>query len=104
MLSSIPDLRASIRDAVTRNLKAWMYEAREASRAVGRGALDAMEQRGRRWAARKRKEVSLALAKINGPIELGISERHECALRRGPVSFDVRLADALWQSRRRSRQ
>lgn len=79
MLSSIPESRAQIRDAVTRSLKAWMYEAREASRAIGKGALDAMEQRGRRWAARKRKEVQLALAKINGPIELGISERHECA-------------------------
>jgi len=84
MLSSIPESRAQIRDAVTRSLKAWMYEAREASRAVGKGALDAMEQRGRRWAARKRKEVQLALAKINGPIELGISERHECALAPSP--------------------
>ncbi|GAA6046541.1 hypothetical protein JCM3770_006200 [Rhodotorula araucariae] len=80
MLSSIPEARAQIRDAVTRSLKAWMYEAREASRAVGKGALDAMEQRGRRWAARKRKEVQLALAKVNGPIELGISERHEYAV------------------------
>ncbi|BGO99036.1 Exocyst complex component SEC15 [Rhodotorula toruloides] len=77
MLSSVPDLRNSIRDAVTRSLKAWMYEARETSRSVGKGALDAMEQRGRRWAARKRKDASLGLAKINGPIELGLSERHE---------------------------
>ncbi|GAA5981050.1 hypothetical protein JCM10908_003964 [Rhodotorula pacifica] len=77
MLLSIPDLRLSVRDSVTRQLKAWMYEAREASRAVGKGALDAMEQRGRRWASKKRKEVNLALAKINGPIELGMSERHE---------------------------
>merc|ERR1719487_1602173 len=36
-----------------------------------------MEQRGRRWASKKRKEVNLALAKVNGPIELGMSERHE---------------------------
>lgn len=78
MLSSVPELRNSIRDAVTRSLKAWMFEARETSRAVGKGALDAMEQRGRRWAARKRKDASLGLAKINGPIELGLSERHEC--------------------------
>ncbi|BGO88526.1 hypothetical protein NBRC10512_003376 [Rhodotorula toruloides] len=77
MISSVPDLRNSIRDAVTRSLKAWMYEARETSRSVGKGALDAMEQRGRRWAARKRKDASLGLAKINGPIELGLSERHE---------------------------
>ncbi|GAA5865113.1 hypothetical protein JCM1840_005744 [Sporobolomyces johnsonii] len=77
MLSSLPDTRSSIRDAVTRSLKAWMYEAREASRAVGKGALEAMEMRGRRWNARRRKELSMGLAKINGPVELGVSERHE---------------------------
>ncbi|GAA6010192.1 hypothetical protein JCM10207_005660 [Rhodosporidiobolus poonsookiae] len=77
LLSSIPDFRNHIRDEVTRALKAWMYEAREASRAVGRGALEAMEHRGKKWNARKRKEPSLALSKINGPIELGVSERHE---------------------------
>ncbi|KWU41897.1 hypothetical protein RHOSPDRAFT_8325, partial [Rhodotorula sp. JG-1b] len=77
MALSIPDLRHSIRDLVTGHLKAWMFEAREASRAVGKGALDAMEQRGRRWASKKRREVNLAVAKINGPIELSMSERHE---------------------------
>ncbi|KAI5477595.1 exocyst complex component, sec15 subunit [Pseudohyphozyma bogoriensis] len=77
MLSSIPSSRTAIRESVTKSLKAWMYEARNASRAVGKGALDAMEARGRRWAARKRKESSVGLTKINGPIELGVSERHE---------------------------
>ncbi|GAA5858297.1 hypothetical protein JCM8547_004638 [Rhodosporidiobolus lusitaniae] len=77
MLSSIPESRAHIRDEVSRALKAWMYEAREASRSVGKGALEAMEMRGRRWNARRRKEPSMALSKINGPVELGVSERHE---------------------------
>lgn len=78
MLSSIPISRAAIRESVARSLKAWMFEARAASRAVGKGALDAMEARGRRWSARKRKEPALTLSKINGPVELGVSERHEC--------------------------
>lgn len=77
MLSSIPSSRNVIRESVTRSLKAWMYEARNGSRAVGKSALDAMEARGRRWAARKRKESSVGLSKINGPVELGVSERHE---------------------------
>jgi len=55
-----------------------MFEAREASRAVGKGALESMELRGRRWNSRRRKEVNMRLAKINGPVELGVSERHEC--------------------------
>ncbi|KAL8278923.1 hypothetical protein RQP46_008592 [Phenoliferia psychrophenolica] len=77
MLSSIPSSRNQIRGSVSRSLKAWMYEAREASQGVGKGALEAMEARGRRWAARKRREGSIGLTKINGPIELGVSERHE---------------------------
>ncbi|GAA5827165.1 hypothetical protein JCM11251_001148 [Rhodosporidiobolus azoricus] len=77
MLASVPEARASVKEEVTKQLKAWMYEAREASRAVGKGALEAMEMRGRRWNARKRKEPSMALSKINGPVELGVSERHE---------------------------
>jgi len=67
---------------VTKSLKSWMFEAREASRAVGKGALESMELRGRRWNSRRRKEVNghVRLAKINGPVELGVSERHECTL------------------------
>lgn len=80
MLTSIPSSRNAIRESVSRSLKAWMYEARNASRTIGRGALDAMEARGRRWAARKRKEGTVGLARVNGPIELGVSERHECML------------------------
>ncbi|GAA6064789.1 hypothetical protein JCM10212_004960 [Sporobolomyces blumeae] len=91
MLASLPDSRSSIRDAVTKSLKAWMYEAREASRSVGRGALEAMEARGRRWNSRRRKEVSMRLAKINGPVELGVSERHEYnALENDSVRIDFK--------------
>ncbi|GAA5828105.1 hypothetical protein JCM5353_005220 [Sporobolomyces roseus] len=91
MLSSLPDTRSSIRDAVTKSLKSWMFEAREASRAVGKGALESMELRGRRWNSRRRKEVNghVRLAKINGPVELGVSERHEYnALDNDTVSID----------------
>ncbi|GAA5987052.1 hypothetical protein JCM11641_007822 [Rhodosporidiobolus odoratus] len=77
MLASVPETRNHVQGEVTRALKAWMYEAREASRGVGKGALEAMEMRGRRWNARKRKEPSMGLSKINGPVELGVSERHE---------------------------
>lgn len=100
MLLSLPDLRNTVKERVTRQLKAWMLEAREASRAVGKGALEAMEQRGRRWASKKRKEVNLALAKVNGPIELGMSERHECTSLRAlsPANRALR-ADAQWIAR-----
>lgn len=95
MLTSIPSSRNEIRDSVTKSLKAWMYEARNASQAVGRGALDAMEARGRRWNARKRKEGSVGLARVNGPIELGVSERHECPYLSLVCGADERTVNVL---------
>lgn len=78
MLASLPVARSAIKEEVTRSLKAWMFEARSASRSVGRNALEAMDARGRRWASKKRKETNLTLARVNGPVELVTSERHEC--------------------------
>jgi len=77
MLASLPVARSAIKEEVTRSLKAWMFEARSASRSVGRNALEAMDARGRRWASKKRKETNLTLARVNGPVELVTSERHE---------------------------
>ncbi|KAM0793644.1 hypothetical protein ACM66B_001075 [Microbotryomycetes sp. NB124-2] len=77
MASSISVSRNAVRESVTKALKAWMFDAREASRAVGKTALEAMEARSRRWNAKRRKEANMALSKINGPVELGVSERHE---------------------------
>jgi len=85
MLARLASTRQQIRDAVTREMKAWLFEAREASRTVGKLALEGLEQRNRRWKARKARDVdgTLRLARINGPVELAVSERHESAL--GPV-------------------
>ncbi|GAA6018183.1 hypothetical protein JCM11491_005623 [Sporobolomyces phaffii] len=99
MLTSVPETRASIKDHVTKSLKTWMYEAREASKGVGKGALENMEQRSRRWNSRKRKDAGapggggglMRLAKINGPVELGVSERYEYnALDNDQVSIDFK--------------
>ncbi|KAK4057758.1 Rab GTPase-binding exocyst subunit S15 [Microbotryomycetes sp. JL221] len=77
MAASVTVSRNAIREVVTKALKTWMFDAREASRAVGKSALEAMDARNRRWNAKRRKESTLILAKMNGPVELGVSERHE---------------------------
>jgi hypothetical protein len=79
MLSTVPSTQSQIRDAVTRDFKSWLFEARNESRNVGRLALDAMEQRNRRWRARKARDPdgTFRLARVGSPIECGISERHE---------------------------
>lgn len=94
--AALPGERARIRDEVTKQLKTWLFDAREACGNVGRLALEAMETRNRRWKARRERalkgkegrgpseaEVEGAavarLANVNTPVEMAISERHECA-------------------------
>ncbi|GAA5949792.1 hypothetical protein JCM3765_007693 [Sporobolomyces pararoseus] len=93
MLQSLPSTKMSIKTLVTKSLKTWMFEAREASRSVGKTALENMESRNRRWNSRKRKDVlgGMRLAKINGPVELGVSERYEFnPLENDKVSIDFK--------------
>ena len=79
LLLSIPNSIQQIRNTVTKEMKSWLFAAREASRNIGRLTLEAMLLRSRRWAARKAKDVdgTLRLARINGSVELAFSERHE---------------------------
>lgn len=79
LLSTLPATRQHIKEAVLKDLKTWLFEAREASRAVGQLALQATEQRSRRWKTRKAKDTdgALRLARLNGAVELAVSERHE---------------------------
>ncbi|KAK0521565.1 Rab GTPase-binding exocyst subunit S15 [Tilletia horrida] len=77
MLEGIPQTRERIRAAVTREMKEWLFEAREKSRTVGRLALDAMELRQKRWKAKAQKDPMLSLAKVNSAIELVVNERIE---------------------------
>lgn len=79
LLSILPVTRQHIKTAVLKDLKSWLFEARESSRAVGQLALQATEQRNRRWKARKAKDTdgALRLARLNGAVELVVSERHE---------------------------
>ncbi|KAK0550336.1 Rab GTPase-binding exocyst subunit S15 [Tilletia horrida] len=77
MLEGIPQTRERIRTAVTREMKEWLFEAREKSRTVGKLALDAMEVRQKRWKVKAQKDPMLSLAKVNSAIELVVNERIE---------------------------
>ncbi|GAA94606.1 uncharacterized protein L969DRAFT_94607 [Mixia osmundae IAM 14324] len=100
MLSILPTTRQAIREAVTKEIKAWLFEARERSQHVGKLAFAAVEQRNKRWKAKKLKEDTgialLPLARLNGPVELGLKERHDKdILEQGDTEFDFR---PLYQS------
>lgn len=78
ILSSLPSLRLSIKDAVTASTKSWLFDVRESGAAVGRLALEQMSGRIKKWKARREKEGGVRLARVGGALELVNNERVEC--------------------------
>ncbi|KAG9015549.1 hypothetical protein FRB94_000154 [Tulasnella sp. JGI-2019a] len=77
LLSSLPSLRAQIKDAVTASTKSWLFEIRNISGQVGRLALDAMKTRARRWKAKREKEPLLRLSLVGSAVEMVTNEKVE---------------------------
>ncbi|GAK67112.1 Rsec15 [Moesziomyces antarcticus] len=77
MMDSIPQMRNQVKAAVTREMKEWLFEAREKSRTVGKLALEAIETRQKRWRVKAQRDPLLRLAKLNSAIELVANERTE---------------------------
>jgi hypothetical protein len=78
ILSSLPSLRLSIKDAVLASTKSWLFEVRESGAKVGRLALEQMDGRIQKWRARREKEGGVRLARVGGALELVNNERAEC--------------------------
>lgn len=77
MMDGVPQMRNQIKAAVTREMKEWLFEVREKSRTVGQLALEAMENRQKRWRVKAQRDPLLRLAKVNSAIELVVNERTE---------------------------
>ncbi|KIP10689.1 hypothetical protein PHLGIDRAFT_494456 [Phlebiopsis gigantea 11061_1 CR5-6] len=69
LLSSLPSLRSQIKDAVTATMKQWLLDIRNVSAQVGQLALEAMDNRTRRWRSRKDKDPMLKLSRVGGAVE-----------------------------------
>ncbi|KAG9043424.1 hypothetical protein FS837_009637 [Tulasnella sp. UAMH 9824] len=77
LLSSLPSLRAQVKDAVTASTKSWLLEIRNTSNQVGKLALEAMRTRTRRWKAKREKEPLLKLSHVGSAVELVTNEKVE---------------------------
>ncbi|KAF5321792.1 hypothetical protein D9619_000672 [Psilocybe cf. subviscida] len=77
LLSSLPSLRAQIKDAVTASMKQWLLEIRNTSTEVGRLAVESMEQRTKRWRSRRDKDVLLRSNRVGSAVELITYEKIE---------------------------
>jgi len=80
ILSSLPSLRLSIKDAVTASTKTWLFDVRESGAKVGRLALEQMGGRIKKWRLRREKEGGVRLARVGGALEMVHNERVECEL------------------------
>ncbi|EKM59243.1 uncharacterized protein PHACADRAFT_136668 [Phanerochaete carnosa HHB-10118-sp] len=69
LLSSLPSLRSQIKDAVTATMKQWLLYIREISSEVGQLALEAMDNRTRRWRSRREKDPMLKLNRVGSAVE-----------------------------------
>ncbi|WWC70274.1 uncharacterized protein I206_104224 [Kwoniella pini CBS 10737] len=77
ILSSLPSLRLSIKDAVTASTKSWLFDVRESGSKVGKLALEQMSQRIKKWRTKREKEGGVRLARVGGAMELVHNERVE---------------------------
>ncbi|GLB33985.1 hypothetical protein LshimejAT787_0108690 [Lyophyllum shimeji] len=77
LLSSLPSLRAQIKDAVTASMKQWLLEIRNVSTEVGRLAMEAMETRARRWKSRREKDPQLRMSRVGSAVEMISYEKTE---------------------------
>ncbi|BEI79982.1 hypothetical protein CcaverHIS002_0105110 [Cutaneotrichosporon cavernicola] len=77
LVSSLPSLRLSIKDAVTASAKSWLFDIRESSALVGKLALEGMGNRIKRWRLKREKDGSARFARIGGALELVNNERAE---------------------------
>ncbi|KAH9998257.1 exocyst complex component sec15 subunit [Russula vinacea] len=69
ILMSLPSLRGQIKDAVTASTKQWLLEIRNITGDVGKLALEAMENRTRRWRSRREKDPMLRLSRVGSAVE-----------------------------------
>ncbi|KAH8113224.1 exocyst complex component, sec15 subunit [Phellopilus nigrolimitatus] len=77
LMSSLPSLRAQIKDAVTASTKQWLLMIRNSSGQVGKLAIDSMELRTRKWRVRREKDASLKHSRIGSAVEAVSNEKVE---------------------------
>ncbi|KAF8341518.1 exocyst complex component, sec15 subunit [Cantharellus anzutake] len=77
LLSSLPSLRAQVKDAVTAANIQWLTDVRDKSEDIGKLALEAMRVRARRWRSRKEKEPMFKSTRVGSAVELVTHDKIE---------------------------
>ncbi|KAG9317484.1 exocyst complex subunit Sec15-like-domain-containing protein [Chiua virens] len=75
ILSSLPSLRVQVQNAVTASMKQWLLEIRNVTATVGRGAMESMDTRKRKWRVRREKDPMLRTSRVGSAVEMVTHER-----------------------------
>ncbi|CAG8464408.1 17265_t:CDS:10 [Cetraspora pellucida] len=77
MHESIPVMQNSVKDAVTKEMKEWLFRVREVTRQVGKLAMEQMRLRQERWKVKVSKNPDLRSVPVSSPIEIVMNEENE---------------------------
>ncbi|CAG8582591.1 18435_t:CDS:10 [Dentiscutata erythropus] len=77
MHESIPVMQNSVKDAVTKEMKEWLYRVREVTRQVGKIAMEQMSLRQKRWKVKVSQNPDLRSVPVSSPIEIVMNEENE---------------------------
>ncbi|KAF8929985.1 exocyst complex subunit Sec15-like-domain-containing protein [Dissophora ornata] len=78
MQDCIPILQFAIKDAVTTEMKEWLFSIRTSQKTMGKIAMDRMAARQQRWRERSSKGVKLKSShNVNSAVEAAVNEENE---------------------------
>ncbi|KAF9585597.1 hypothetical protein BGW38_001619, partial [Lunasporangiospora selenospora] len=81
MQDCIPILQHAIKDAVTTEVKEWLFSIRTTQKEMGKIAMDRMAERQQRWRERSSADYKLRIThNVNSPVEVAVNEASEVAI------------------------
>ncbi|KAL1920783.1 uncharacterized protein VTP21DRAFT_11418 [Calcarisporiella thermophila] len=92
MQEGIPVMKNQIKEAVTNELKEWLFRVRQSSRKIGQLAMEQMRVRQERWRLKIKQNANIKPSyAVNSAIEQVLNEETECnILDNEEVRFDFR--------------
>ncbi|PKC06061.1 exocyst complex subunit Sec15-like protein [Rhizophagus irregularis] len=74
---SIPVMQHDVKNAVTKEMKEWLFKVRQVSGEVGKIAMEQMKLRQERWKLKVAKNPDLRSVPVSSPIEMVMNEENE---------------------------
>ncbi|RHZ47096.1 hypothetical protein Glove_593g29 [Diversispora epigaea] len=77
MQESIPVMQNNVKNAVTKEMKEWLFRVQQDTRQVGKSAMEQMRLRQERWRAKVQQNPDLRSVAVSSPIEMVMNEENE---------------------------